>query len=581
MSKLADGDLLSLLPASISDDPQMRAAAEALAPVLKSLSLSLPNLLVFSRLGGQPEEGMLPPLARLTRARGGLKPLSLEELEQLAWQFHVDFREVATTREQLAAMVRESIPWHRIKGTPAGVRNALSLFGYQADIEENGPGRWWATYQLGLPEIADLNMVRAIVAICNEMAPARCRLWRIYTDVYDWRPGVWSGGAPENAWGNCWWSWYSGVEVPDIPGLGNSGLMVSFGRADRCQAESYTPLNAGLGIESAMGVIIPYVDRPIWGHSDWGDIYPVNSGFTVGELLSVHWCEQIVISGGWDGLWDDRPWVETQTWDRILPAWTFAALSWARTQAVYAWADLGPSGRYGDINACYSLPVHVIFGQPPRWGGFAYSEDDPARQEIPILERYQEIQASVSQQALPSDSLALVGPAADATLAGPVRNPDHAVWGDAWGDSYEQYHVQRFWAGSGYCAQAGDRMLRPQDWSGAWDAKSWTETAGWVRTAQGRPMTASAHALSQAVYAWADFGPSGRYGDINACYSPPVASIFGQPPRWGESLYSEDAPARVDFVVTGRSCAYLGLVAAALEPGSPQAAIRNNSRSRT
>ena len=215
MTKLSDGNLLALLPASISDDPQMRAAAEALAPVLKALSLSIPNLLIFSRLGKQPPDAMSPPLARLTQARGGLKPLSLDELEQLAWQFHVDFREVCTTRDQLAAMVRNSIPWHRIKGTPASIKAALSLCGYSGiSIEEDGTGDDWAAYQLGLSEITGLDDVRRIVTICREMQPVRCRLWRMYTPEYDFRPGVWSGPLPTCAWSECWWSNYSGVEVP-------------------------------------------------------------------------------------------------------------------------------------------------------------------------------------------------------------------------------------------------------------------------------------------------------------------------------------------------------------------------------
>ena len=145
MNRLQDLDFLALLPASIAEDPTIQAAAASLNSVLRNTAQAVPNLLIYARLGGQPVETMLPPLARLTQARGGLKPLSLDELEQLAWQFHVDFRETATTRDQLAAMVRNSIPWHRIKGTPAGIKAALGLFGYTGStIEEDGEGDYWA-----------------------------------------------------------------------------------------------------------------------------------------------------------------------------------------------------------------------------------------------------------------------------------------------------------------------------------------------------------------------------------------------------------------------------------------------------
>ena len=126
MIKLSDGDLHSLLPQSIADDPAMSAAAAALAPQLRALALAIPNLLIYARLGEEDPAKMLAPLQRLIEARGGLKNPEIELLEALAWQYHVDFREAAKNADQLAAMVRQSIPWHRIKGTPASIQKALA-----------------------------------------------------------------------------------------------------------------------------------------------------------------------------------------------------------------------------------------------------------------------------------------------------------------------------------------------------------------------------------------------------------------------------------------------------------------------
>ena len=207
MIKLSDGDLRSLLPQSIADDPAMSAAAAALAPQLRALALAIPNLLIYARLGEEDPAKMLAPLQRLIEARGGLKNPEIELLEALAWQYHVDFREAAKNADQLAAMVRQSIPWHRIKGTPASIQKALALFGLgPVEIEEGGLGRHWASYQLGVGDIPDMDAVRLISRVAFEMQPARCQLWRIHND-YDFRPGV--SGA--DVWGASYWGGYWAV----------------------------------------------------------------------------------------------------------------------------------------------------------------------------------------------------------------------------------------------------------------------------------------------------------------------------------------------------------------------------------
>jgi len=133
-----------LVPESIHSDSQIAAAADAISPFLQTIVRAVPNLLIYGRLEEQDSAGMLAPLRRLTEARGGLKNLSTEELEQLAWQWHVDFRDAAKTNEKLRAFVLNSVPWHRIKGTPAAMRRALALYGYTAEIEEDGEGENWA-----------------------------------------------------------------------------------------------------------------------------------------------------------------------------------------------------------------------------------------------------------------------------------------------------------------------------------------------------------------------------------------------------------------------------------------------------
>lgn len=357
---LADLDFLDLLPGSISGDASMQAAARSLNDVLRSANLAIPNLLLQARLWEQSAESMLPPLGRLTSARGGLKPLSMAELELLAWQMHVDFREVATTREQLAEMVRQSIPWHRIKGTPASVRKALALFGYSAAIEANGPGRWWATYQLGLPELVSLDDVRRIVSICNEMAPARSRLWRVYAG-FDRRPIVLTKGPTLS---NGWLTYYSGTHVP----VDDDNVMVSFGSRRGLQSEQLYPADLAAGMQTSLryGALCPYVDRFILGRSCLTtDRYPRNHSFVVGQISSLIWAERTA-----DG------------WDRPLPRWHMDRVRRvARSQIVLSCSPDGRhTGTLGDSNARLSRTYATTFDGYGRLSAMRLSQ--PVRRDV-------------------------------------------------------------------------------------------------------------------------------------------------------------------------------------------------------
>lgn len=199
-----------LVPESIRSDSQIAAAADAISPFLQTIVRAVPNLLIYGRLEEQDPAGMLAPLRRLTEARGGLKDLSTEELEQLAWQWHVDFRDAAKTNEKLRTFVLNSIPWHRIKGTPKSLLDALALYGIDAELEEDGTGDQWASYQIHLKDDADADEARTAAIIAREMQPARCRLYRVWNDFWDTRPIKTSDG-PRLSEG--WLSFYSGAAV--------------------------------------------------------------------------------------------------------------------------------------------------------------------------------------------------------------------------------------------------------------------------------------------------------------------------------------------------------------------------------
>ena len=373
MIRLGNPQVRGLLTPALADDPAFGAAGSALERLLRRVVRSVPNLLLWHRLAltaGRPVPGMLAPIGRVAEASGGLTPLSTAELELLAWQLHVDFRETARTDAELAGLILDAIAWHRIKGTPASLYAALRRFGYAAAIEENGPGDYWATYQLGLPQIADMDDVRRIVTICTEMAPARCRLWRLYTDAYDRRPIVLSEGP---ALGDGWLSFHSGVPVEGPDG----DIVVSFGTKRSFQAETYLPSlhAASFGTECVSGHTAPYLDRFIVGRSRLSGPLPRNHPFVMGALFSILWADRQTLGRSWRGEWDARSWLDYTGFDRKLPRWRMGRRSLSRAQLVPTESALA------DTNSRLGATFAVVIDSPPRLGSFALSGHGCKRQE--------------------------------------------------------------------------------------------------------------------------------------------------------------------------------------------------------
>ena len=100
MSKdLQSVSLLDILPPNLLADKQIHAAARALDDELQKITVATRNALLLPRLD----------------------ELSEEVIDLLAWQWHVDFYEPSADIATKRQLVRESIAWHRIKGTKAAV----------------------------------------------------------------------------------------------------------------------------------------------------------------------------------------------------------------------------------------------------------------------------------------------------------------------------------------------------------------------------------------------------------------------------------------------------------------------------
>lgn len=355
MIRLGDLRFTALLPPTLAEDPSFSAAGSAVGQLAQRLANVTPRLLLWHRLAltaGRATPEMLSPIQRVTGAAGGLAPLSEAELELLAWQFHVDFREVARTPEQLAEMVRQSIPWHRIKGTPASIRAALALFGIGADIEEDGKGDNWAVYQMLLRGVDTVERARLAYRVALEMQPVRCRLRRVYNEHLDARYIIWTA---RGTWSTYYWSFNSGVRDPE------TGVIVSFGRRGAALAALELEPEVSVGTTLSHGLLIRYIRSWIWSYSRWSDLYPPSSGFVHGQL-GTHPVER-----------EDRPWL-------------FRGRRVAREQLVWSGADMAvPVGQWGGINCRWSKGVFPLFSSQ-RWGSSRWSGSNSKRL-VTTLER--------------------------------------------------------------------------------------------------------------------------------------------------------------------------------------------------
>ena len=106
--ELINLSLQHVAPSSIKDDKTVSAAIKSLDPELNSVSHDICEAFILSRIDELPE--LL--------------------IDLLAWQWHVDYYEPDLPLATKRSLVKSSISWHRIKGTPQAVAQLVTqLFG--------------------------------------------------------------------------------------------------------------------------------------------------------------------------------------------------------------------------------------------------------------------------------------------------------------------------------------------------------------------------------------------------------------------------------------------------------------------
>ncbi|WII39203.1 phage tail protein I [Paenibacillus thiaminolyticus] len=106
--------LLDLIPPNLREDENVRAAAEAIDSELHAVTELMPSVAILHHIDTLDEEWV----------------------DELAWQFHVDFYDPNLPIEQKRELVKNSLAWHRRKGTPSAVAELITtIFGSGQVVE--------------------------------------------------------------------------------------------------------------------------------------------------------------------------------------------------------------------------------------------------------------------------------------------------------------------------------------------------------------------------------------------------------------------------------------------------------------
>ncbi|BCZ48418.1 hypothetical protein psyc5s11_44850 [Clostridium gelidum] len=112
---LNEFDLLELQTSYLQQDSMIQALCVALTPYLKEINDSI----------------------KLTYLYGRMDELDKKTIDELAWQFHVDFYDPTLSVEIKRQLVKNSPRWHKIKGTPQATEELTkTIFGGDAEVVE-------------------------------------------------------------------------------------------------------------------------------------------------------------------------------------------------------------------------------------------------------------------------------------------------------------------------------------------------------------------------------------------------------------------------------------------------------------
>jgi len=155
------GFFKKLLPPSITGDGKIQALAEAFERELKKIYELVETPAILSRIDELPEE----------------------VLDLLAWQFHVEGWELASSVEEKRNLIKRAIELHRYKGTKWAIKKVLEALHLSGEIKEwyeYGGKPYYFKVDLGVQDKEITTELRdKLINLINEYKNARSHLEEI------------------------------------------------------------------------------------------------------------------------------------------------------------------------------------------------------------------------------------------------------------------------------------------------------------------------------------------------------------------------------------------------------------------
>ena len=115
MNDLENVKLIDTLPPTLAADESIQNLCPVIDAKLQEISNTINAILLWQNIELLPEK----------------------IIDELAWQFHVDFYDYNAAKSKKISLVKKAIPWHKIKGTPAAVEAVCTEVFQSAQVLEN------------------------------------------------------------------------------------------------------------------------------------------------------------------------------------------------------------------------------------------------------------------------------------------------------------------------------------------------------------------------------------------------------------------------------------------------------------
>ncbi len=248
-------------------------------------------------------------------------------------------------------------------------------------------------------------------------------------------------------------------------------------------ARAFSPAFGGASPHAAavthvMTLLLPYGDFPVWGRFDWSQSFPEPVRGCMGGSLATLAGEALYESAAWpDGAWPEKPWGNVLDYGRQIDALEIRPRQVCKSQLVFG--DPARDSAFGDINASYGVPQISIAGKAPRWGEFAWSNEEPAISFVAIEERFEEKLRVLGEIAEKSAGIGQSGMAQTHALL--LRNADRPIWSEfEWSELFE--HGLAPGMTQKTAILGGVAEWKSQPWPAeAWPDEAWGGIAGYTR----------------------------------------------------------------------------------------------------